>query len=160
MFGGIVAAARAQLSPDLLRRQAAAMDMWHRSGVANRQIRGPVLIAAGTEDMVIPPSNALKLVNAIPSLRPCIHCAVPAGSRRPNEQFSRAWKIRLTNGPLGRGYIGTEASSRSARPSSPAFADWLCVPFYVHFFQSFDAVFHRIRNNIGRFLISFSRRFE
>jgi len=26
----------------------------------------PVLIAAGTEDIVIPPSNALKLVNAIP----------------------------------------------------------------------------------------------
>jgi 3-oxoadipate enol-lactonase len=26
----------------------------------------PVLIATGTEDIVIPPSNALKLVNAIP----------------------------------------------------------------------------------------------
>lgn len=44
------------------------MDAWHRNGVANRlrQIRMPVLIATGTEDVVIPPSNALKLVNAIP----------------------------------------------------------------------------------------------
>lgn len=67
-FGDIIAAARAQLSPDLLRRQAAAMDAWHSSGVANRlrQIRGPALIATGTEDIVVPPSNALKLVNTIP----------------------------------------------------------------------------------------------
>ena len=66
-FGDIIAAARAQLSPDLLRRQAAAMDAWHSSSVANRlrQIRGPALIATGTEDIVVPPSNALKVVNAI-----------------------------------------------------------------------------------------------
>jgi len=44
------------------------MNVWHRNGVGNqlRDIRVPVLIAAGTEDIVIPPSNALKLVNAIP----------------------------------------------------------------------------------------------
>ena len=67
-FGDIMAAARAQLSPGLLQRQAAAMAAWHRNTVANRlqQIRVPVLIATGTEDVVIPPSNALKLVNAIP----------------------------------------------------------------------------------------------
>jgi pimeloyl-ACP methyl ester carboxylesterase len=67
-FGDIVAAARAQLSPDLLRRQAAAMDAWHRNGVAGRlkEIRVPVLIGTGSADVVIPPSNALKLVNAIP----------------------------------------------------------------------------------------------
>ena len=61
-FGDIIAAARAQLSPELLKRQAVAMDTWHSSGVANRlrQIRVPVLIATGTEDIVIPPSNALK----------------------------------------------------------------------------------------------------
>jgi pimeloyl-ACP methyl ester carboxylesterase len=66
--GNIVAAARAQLSPDLLRRQAAAMDAWHSNGVAGqlKELRLPVLIATGVEDMVIPPSNALKLVNAIP----------------------------------------------------------------------------------------------
>jgi len=67
-FGDIVAAARAQLSVELLNRQAAAMDAWHRNGVANqlREIRTPVLIVAGMEDIVIPASNALKLVNAIP----------------------------------------------------------------------------------------------
>ncbi len=66
-FGEIVAAARARLSPDLINRQAAAIDGWHRNGIANRlrEIGAPVLIATGTEDIVIPPSNALKLVNAI-----------------------------------------------------------------------------------------------
>lgn len=68
VFGDIIAARRAQLSPELLKRQVAALDAWHRNGIANRlrQIRVPVLIATGTEDVVIPPSNALKLVNAIP----------------------------------------------------------------------------------------------
>jgi pimeloyl-ACP methyl ester carboxylesterase len=67
-FGDIVAEARARLSPDLVKRQAAAMDSWHRDSVGNRPhaINAPTLIAAGTEDKVIPPSNALKLVNAIP----------------------------------------------------------------------------------------------
>ena len=68
VFGDIIAARQAQLSPELLKRQAAAMDAWHRNSIANRlrQIHAPVLIATGTEDVVIPPSNALKLVNAIP----------------------------------------------------------------------------------------------
>jgi pimeloyl-ACP methyl ester carboxylesterase len=67
-YGDIAAAARAQLSVELLKRQAAAMNAWHRNGVASqlREIHMPVLIAAGTEDIVIPASNALKLVNAIP----------------------------------------------------------------------------------------------
>jgi pimeloyl-ACP methyl ester carboxylesterase len=67
-FGNIVAAARSQLPDELLKRQAAAMDAWHRNGVAKqlREIRVPVLLATGTEDIVIPASNALKLVNAIP----------------------------------------------------------------------------------------------
>jgi len=67
-FGDIVAAARAQLSPDLVNRQVAAMDAWHRTGIGNplREINVPVLIATGTGDSVIPPSNALRLVNAIP----------------------------------------------------------------------------------------------
>ena len=44
------------------------MDAWHRIGIGNRlgQMNVPVLIATGTADIVIPPSNALKLVNAIP----------------------------------------------------------------------------------------------
>ena len=67
-FGDIVAAARAQLSPSLVDRQVAAMDAWHRIGIGNRvgEINVPVLVATGTADIVIPPSNALKLVNAIP----------------------------------------------------------------------------------------------
>ena len=67
-FGDIVVAARSQLSPELVKRQAAAMDAWHRNGVASRlgEINVPVLIAAGMQDIVIPASNALKLVNAIP----------------------------------------------------------------------------------------------
>jgi pimeloyl-ACP methyl ester carboxylesterase len=67
-FGDIVATARARLSPDLVKRQAAAMDVWHHSRVSNRlrEITQPVLIATGSEDIVIPPSNALKLVDTIP----------------------------------------------------------------------------------------------
>jgi pimeloyl-ACP methyl ester carboxylesterase len=67
-FGDVVAAARARLSPDLIKRQAAAMDSWHHDSVGSRpqEINAPTLIAAGTEDIVIPPSNALKLVNVIP----------------------------------------------------------------------------------------------
>ena len=67
-FGDIVADARVRLSPDLVKRQAAAMDEWHRNGVGSRlqEITAPVLIATGNDDIVIPSSNALKLVNAIP----------------------------------------------------------------------------------------------
>jgi pimeloyl-ACP methyl ester carboxylesterase len=67
-FGDIVAEARAQLSADLVNRQVAAMDAWHRIGIGNRlrEMNVPVLIATGTADVVIPPSNALRLVNAIP----------------------------------------------------------------------------------------------
>jgi pimeloyl-ACP methyl ester carboxylesterase len=52
-FGDIVAAARAQLSPDLVNRQAAARDAWHRTGVGNRlrEMNLPVLIATGTADI-------------------------------------------------------------------------------------------------------------
>jgi len=67
-FGDSVAAARAQLSVELLNRQAAAMDTWRRDGLTSqlRDISVPVLVATGTEDIVIPASNALKLVNTIP----------------------------------------------------------------------------------------------
>ena len=67
-FGDMVTAARAQLPVELLNRQSAAMDAWHRNGVASqlREIRVPVLVATGTDDIVIPASNALKLVNANP----------------------------------------------------------------------------------------------
>ncbi|MGE5208621.1 MAG: alpha/beta fold hydrolase, partial [Alphaproteobacteria bacterium] len=66
-FGDIVAAARARLSNGLVRRQAAAMDAWHRKGIGSRlrELCVPVLIATGCEDIVIPSSNALKLAFAI-----------------------------------------------------------------------------------------------
>ena len=67
-YGEIVAGARAQLSPDLVQKQAVAMDAWHRNGTGGRlrELRTPTFVAAGNEDIVIPASNALKLVNAIP----------------------------------------------------------------------------------------------
>lgn len=67
-FGNTVAEARSQLSPDLVSRQAAAIRTWYRTGIGTRlrEINMPVLIAAGTPDIVIPPSNALRLVNGIP----------------------------------------------------------------------------------------------
>ncbi|HEY2569213.1 MAG TPA: alpha/beta hydrolase [Candidatus Udaeobacter sp.] len=67
-FGDTVAAARARLSPSLVDRQVAAMDTWHRIGIGTRlaETNMPVLVATGLADIVIPPSNALRLVNAIP----------------------------------------------------------------------------------------------
>jgi pimeloyl-ACP methyl ester carboxylesterase len=67
-FGDLVAAARAKLSANLVDRQAAAMDAWHRNGAGGRlrELRASTLVATGTEDMVIPASNSLALVNAIP----------------------------------------------------------------------------------------------
>ena len=67
-FGDLVAAARAKLSANLVDRQAAAMDAWHRNGGGGRlrELRASTLVATGTEDMVIPASNSLALVNAIP----------------------------------------------------------------------------------------------
>ena len=67
-FGDLVAAARAQLSPDLIRRQVTAMDAWHRAGAGDRlgKLSVRALVATGTEDIVIPASNALALVNMIP----------------------------------------------------------------------------------------------
>jgi pimeloyl-ACP methyl ester carboxylesterase len=67
-FGDIVAAARAQLAPELVHRQSLAMDSWHRNGDGGglRKLRAPTLVATGTEDIVIPASNSLALVNAIP----------------------------------------------------------------------------------------------
>lgn len=67
-FGDIVAAARAQLAPQLVHRQAVAMNAWHRDNLGDRlrNLRAPTLVATGTEDIVIPASNSLALVNAIP----------------------------------------------------------------------------------------------
>jgi pimeloyl-ACP methyl ester carboxylesterase len=59
-FGDVVAAACAELRAETLTAQEAAIDAWHATGPpAPSDHSGlPVLIAAGTEDVVIPPENA------------------------------------------------------------------------------------------------------
>ncbi len=44
------------------------MEAWHRNGAGDRlrELRAPTLVATGSEDIVIPASNALALANAIP----------------------------------------------------------------------------------------------
>ena len=44
------------------------MAAWHGDGLTSQlqHLRMPVLIVTGTEDIIIPASNALKLVNTIP----------------------------------------------------------------------------------------------
>lgn len=66
-FGDIVAAAREQLDPTVLSAQEAAMIAWLR-GPAERlaAIRAPVLVAAGSEDVVIPAANSALLAAALP----------------------------------------------------------------------------------------------
>jgi len=97
-FGDIVAAARAQLSPQLLNRQAAAMDVWHHNGVANqlREIRVAALSyrngrhcdscfkRAETGER-----NSLRVACSIPSRWPRVHRAVSTSARRSNQHFSR-----------------------------------------------------------------------
>src|SRR5205814_8347129 len=54
-FGDIVAEARARLSLDLVNRQVAAIEAWHRVGIGNRlrEMNVPVLVATGTADIVV-----------------------------------------------------------------------------------------------------------
>ncbi len=148
-FGDVVAAARARLSADLVNRQVTAMEGWRRTGVASRlrEINRPVLVATGTADRVIPPSNALSWLMQFPapgSLNSTgvgtlsWHSTPCAG--RPHQQLSQT-RVK-TSGRFARSL---------ARPSSPAFSNRLRVAVYVDFFQSFDAIFH----GVGRFLIFF-----
>jgi pimeloyl-ACP methyl ester carboxylesterase len=62
-FGEVVAAARATLSPELLRAQEAAMEAWHEEAqpLDAAAEPPPVLIAHGEQDIVIPPANAQPL---------------------------------------------------------------------------------------------------
>ena len=82
----MVATAHAKLSPNVVDRQAAAMDAWHHNGAGDRlrELSAPTLVATGTEDIVILPSNALALVSAIPRAwlaqfkggGPCFHGSI------------------------------------------------------------------------------------
>ena len=62
-FGEIVAAARVKLSPETLRAQEAAMDVWRREArpTGDTGVSPPVLIGHGERDVVIPPANASVL---------------------------------------------------------------------------------------------------
>jgi pimeloyl-ACP methyl ester carboxylesterase len=64
-FGDIVAEARSQLSPEVLTAQEKAMDRWHAEESDRlSRLSVPVLAAAGTEDVVIPPRNAELIAEA------------------------------------------------------------------------------------------------
>ena len=106
-FGDIVAAARAQLSVELLNHQTAAMDAWHCNSVASqtRQLCVPALIATGTEDIVIPASNALKLVNTIAG---AWLAQFPHGGHAFMAQFPKAL-AELINSFLAPGEIESDA---------------------------------------------------
>src|SRR5262249_40173274 len=149
-FGDIVAAARAQLSTDLVNRQVVAMDAWHRTGIGNRvrEINVPVLVATGTADIVIPPSNALKLVNAIPG-------AWLAQFNGGGHALCTSIRVRSPISSIAFSSLGepirADLPSGSTRPGFPAFADWLCVAVDVDLFQTFHTIFHRV----GRSLIFF-----
>jgi len=68
-FGNVVAAARAELSPTVLTAQVAAMDAWHAAEQPAVNGAPPVLIAHGSEDIVIPPTNSDRLVARWPNNR-------------------------------------------------------------------------------------------
>ncbi len=69
-FGDVVAAARAELRPELLGAQGAAIDAWHRvQPPVMARDAPPVLVVAGSEDVVIPPQNAAALAAQWPGAR-------------------------------------------------------------------------------------------
>lgn len=65
-FGDVVAAARERLTDAAIAHQTAILDGW--PGVSGRlgELRMPVLVAAGLEDLVIPAANALALAEGVP----------------------------------------------------------------------------------------------
>lgn len=60
-FGEVVAAARADLSPAVLRAQEEAMEAWHRADRPPPADLPPALVLHGREDRVIPVANAEPL---------------------------------------------------------------------------------------------------
>lgn len=65
--GDVVADARSRLDQSVLDRQRAALDAWHHAGAGDRlaELPVPTLIATGTADRVIPPTNSLLLTERI-----------------------------------------------------------------------------------------------
>ncbi len=67
-FGEIVATARAAFPVEIAQQQWRAIETWSENGIAGllSGLRCPVLIATGSDDLVIPPENSLTLAHAIP----------------------------------------------------------------------------------------------
>ncbi|CAN5432913.1 alpha/beta hydrolase [soil metagenome] len=70
-FGDVVAAARAALSVPALNGQEAAIRGWHADAPPGpaENAPPPVLVAHGTADVVIPPSNAARVAELWPGAR-------------------------------------------------------------------------------------------
>ncbi len=69
-FGELVADARAELSPQALSAQEAAMAAWHEEEQAPPESAAPPVLAAhGSEDLVIPPENLDALAARWPGCR-------------------------------------------------------------------------------------------
>jgi len=66
-FGELVAAARAAFPVDVASAQWDAMEAWEADGAGDRlgEISSPALVVTGSDDIVIPPANALALAVAI-----------------------------------------------------------------------------------------------
>ena len=96
-FGDLVAGARAVLSHRSLDAQESAMERWHREPSDERlaAIRAPTLIAAGSEDEVIPAVNSRSSAAALPGSRcelfgGCGHAFMAQEPRRLAGQIN-AW---------------------------------------------------------------------
>jgi pimeloyl-ACP methyl ester carboxylesterase len=65
--GEIVAAARAELDPDVVAAQGRALDEWGQGGCRERlgEVRVPVLVAVGAEDIVIEPRASEEIAGRI-----------------------------------------------------------------------------------------------
>lgn len=64
-FGDIVAEARAALPPDTVDEQKEILARWGGREGQLGDIRCPTLVAAGTDDVVVPPANSLALTAGI-----------------------------------------------------------------------------------------------
>ncbi|MET0305290.1 MAG: alpha/beta hydrolase [Solirubrobacterales bacterium] len=69
-FGEVVATARSELSPTALSAQVEAMEAWHAAEQPLPPTPAPpVLVACGSDDVVIPPENSDRLAARWPSCR-------------------------------------------------------------------------------------------
>lgn len=94
-FGEIVAAARAELSPEALRAQEVAMEAWHRADRPPPPGRTPTLVLHGAEDRVIPAANAEPLARRWNGGQPEIYdgCGHAVMAQQPVAVASRLRKF-------------------------------------------------------------------